>query len=80
LEIESLRQHVKSVNQLTDAELNYYFVQDTTSNSTYNAGIENIRIAFKSGEMKEISEVENTLIGAGLLVAIKKAYICFLRN
>ena len=55
-------------------------MQDATTNHTYAIGDENIKIAFKSGEIKEISQVENTLIGDGLLVPIKKYYICFLRN
>jgi HD superfamily phosphohydrolase len=79
-DIERLKETVRKSNDLKEDELPYYFIQDTTSNSTYNAGVENIRIAFKSGEIKEISQVENTLITAGLLVAIKKPYICFLRN
>ncbi len=79
-EIDTLRMAVKVKNHLSDTDLPYYFIQDITSNNTYNAGVENIKIAFKSGEMKEISQLENTLITAGLLVAIKKPYICFLRN
>jgi hypothetical protein len=60
-----------------DSFLNYYFTQDVTSNSTYNAGDEKIKILFKTGEIKEITKVENTLISEGLLVPIKKHYICY---
>ena len=79
-EIEQLKQDLKEKWQFSDDELRYYFVQDATTNHTYAIGDENIKIAFKSGEIKEISKVENTLIGDGLLVPIKKYYICFLRN
>jgi len=79
-EIEQLKQDLKEKWQFSDDELRYYFVQDATTNHTYAIGDENIKIAFKSGEIKEISQVENTLIGDGLLVPIKKYYICFLRN
>jgi hypothetical protein len=60
-----------------DSFLNYYFTQDVTSNSTYNAGDEKIKILFKTDEIKEITKVENTLISEGLLVPIKKHYICY---
>ncbi len=79
-EIEKIRQGIKLKNNFSDDELDYYFIQDATSNHAYSVGDEHIKIAFKSGELKEISQVENTLIGAGLLVPVKKPYICFLRN
>lgn len=66
--------------KMNEEELAYYFVQDSTSNDTYTVGDENIKILFKNGDMKEISQVENTIISAGLLVPVKKPYICFLRN
>lgn len=73
-----LRQDVKHTFSLSDEELPYYFMHDITSNYTYSAIDERIRIAFKSGETREITEVENTLISAALLVPVKKPYICFL--
>jgi hypothetical protein len=78
--ISDLKQQVMEKNGLNASELTYYYIEDATSSSTYQVGLEHIKILFKSGEMKEISNVENTLIEAGLLVAVKKPYICFLRN
>lgn len=78
--ISDLKQQVMEKNGLNASELPFYFIEDATSSSTYQVGLEHIKILFKSGEMKEISNVENTLIEAGLLVAVKKPYICFLRN
>jgi len=79
-EVNALRSEVKAKHHLSDEEMPYYFIRDVTTNNTYNPNEEDILIAFKSGEVKEISTVENTLIGDGLLVPIKKPYICFLRN
>jgi uncharacterized protein len=79
-EIHALRSGIQKLFQLNDEDLSYYFVQDHTSNHAYNAGAEHIKIAFKNGQLREISKVENTLVGAGLLVPVKKTYICFLRN
>jgi HD superfamily phosphohydrolase len=77
-EIQEFREAIRVENHLDESEMPYYFIQDFTSNHTYNAGDEHIKIVFKSGEISEISDVEHTLIGAALLVPIKKPYICFL--
>lgn len=77
-EAEQLRQEVKQRYNLSDEALGYYFMHDITSNYTYSALDERIKIAFKSGEIREITEVDNTLISAALLVPVKKPYICFL--
>ena len=79
-DIAQIKDRIQNEYHLSAAELSYYFIQDATSNHAYSIGDEHIKIAFKSGEIKEISQVENTLIAAGLLVPVKKAYICFLRN
>lgn len=47
--------------------------------STYNFEDEHIRILFKDGCVKDISEVDNALINQNLKGKIKKYYICYLR-
>lgn len=47
--------------------------------STYNFEDENIRILFKDGSVKDISEVDNALINQNLRGKIKKYYICYIR-
>ncbi len=47
--------------------------------STYNGDDEHIRILFKDGTVKDISEVDNALIHENLMGKIKKYYICYLR-
>ena len=79
-QIETWRKQVQSDFSISDEAIDYYFVQDATSNKTYTAGDEHIKILFKNGELKAISEVENTLITAELLVPVKKHYICYLRK
>jgi HD superfamily phosphohydrolase len=46
---------------------------------TYNFEDENIRILYKDGTVKDISEVDNALINQNLKGKIKKYYICYLR-
>lgn len=79
-EIINWKKSVQEQLQLSDREIDYYFIQDATSNKTYSDGDEHIRIIFKNGDLKTISTVDHTLITAELLVPIKKHYICYLRN
>lgn len=65
---------------LSDPQTGYYFVMDETSNRAYDAGDERIKILFKDGTIKEISQIENTIISEGLLTAVKKYYICYLSH
>lgn len=79
-EINAWKNDLQQALHLSDTEIEYYFVKDATSNKTYNEGDGHIKIIFKNGEIKAISDVENTLITAELLVPIKKHYICYLRQ
>lgn len=79
-EILQLKLEVQLHGAFNDEEMKYYFIEDETSSSTYNAFNEMIRILYKSGEIRDISKVDNTLISEGLLVPVKKHYICFFRN
>lgn len=47
--------------------------------STYNSDDEHIRILFKDGIVKDISEVDNALINQNLKEKVKKYYICYTR-
>jgi HD superfamily phosphohydrolase len=47
------------------------------SNTLYNPGDERIRILFKDGSVKDISEVDHALIHRSLSGRVKKHYICY---
>ncbi len=79
-EIMKWKHELQQDLSLSDLEASYYFIEDSTSNKTYNDSDGHIRIIFKNGDLKAISEVENTLITAELLVPVKKHYICYLRK
>ena len=49
------------------------------SSSTYNLEEEHIHILFKTGEVKDISQVDNALINQNLMGKVKKYYICYPR-
>lgn len=58
----------------------YYFVfTGSTSNNTYDAKDENIRIAMKDGTVRDISEVEDALVNTTLARPVHKNYICYLQ-
>ncbi|MCC7029775.1 MAG: HD domain-containing protein [Chitinophagaceae bacterium] len=79
-EILDWKRQVQQSAHLSDEDIPYYFMQDATASNTYNEGDEQINILFKNGDVKTISSVDGTLITAGLLVPVKKHYICYLRN
>lgn len=47
------------------------------SNTLYNPGDERIRILFKDGSVRDISEVDHALIHRSLSGRVKKHYICY---
>ena len=64
---------------LTEEELSYFVFTGRASNTTYDPGDERIRILFKDGSIRDISEVDNALIQHNLSGAVQKHYICFTR-
>ncbi|MFZ4752438.1 MAG: HD domain-containing protein [Chitinophagaceae bacterium] len=74
-----LKKQIQSQLNLDDKDLHYYLMQEVSSNQTYHAENERIRILFKNGTELDISEVDHSLIHAGLLVPVKKHYICYLK-
>jgi len=60
-------------------EASWLVFTGVASGSTYNFEDERINILFKDGSVKDISEVDDPLIGKNLGGKIKKYYFCFLR-
>ena len=58
-------------------EAGYFVFTGQTINKTYNTEDEHIRILFKDGNTKDISEVDNALINQTLFGTVKKFYICY---
>lgn len=74
------RQRLKICGSLgvTEAESKYFLFQGEAINTTYNPLEEKIRIRFKDGSVRDISEVDNALIQQSLASTVKKYYICYL--
>ena len=64
---------------IEDKDLQYFVFTGTTSNSTYNINDELIKIETKSGLVKNITEIDDSLVNQTLARAVHKNYICFIQ-
>lgn len=78
-QLEEKKQQVRARFNIKETELHYYVFGGTTSNSTYNAIDEQIKIAMKDGTVKDISEIDNPLVNQTLARPVHKNYICFIQ-
>ncbi len=62
---------------ITTSEAAYFVFAGETTNTMYKTTDERINILFKTGEVKDISQVDNALIHKTLTSAVKKFYFCF---
>lgn len=76
--VASIRQKLLQHTCFSDAELDYFVFSGETSNTTYDPKEERIRILFKNGTVRDISEVDNALIQHNLSRPTKKYYFCYL--
>ncbi|WP_118951297.1 HD domain-containing protein [Taibaiella helva] len=75
-EFLQMQQHVAASGKINKNELPFYLFEGSTSNSTYNQNDERINILMKKGDVVNISQVDNALIGSDLTVPVEKFYIC----
>src|SRR5690606_26655346 len=77
-----LNDKLKEVAQhfnISEEEAAWLVISGTTGNSTYNMGKENIHILFKDGSVKDIAEVDHSLISENVRGMVKKYYFCYIR-
>jgi HD superfamily phosphohydrolase len=75
-QFKNLKQHALASGRWPEEALPYFLFEGITSNSTYNIVDERINILLKSGQVTDISTVDNALISASLTIPVKKYYIC----
>ena len=71
---------VKTQNRLSDEEAAYLCFTSETSNTMYHSKEETIKILLKSGDIANISAIQNALINESLSAPVKKFYICWLND
>lgn len=64
--------------QLNSDEAAYLAFTGTVGSKTYDPAEDHIKILFKDGNVRDISEVDNPLITPSLFTTVKKFYICYL--
>ncbi|MGN6567986.1 MAG: HD domain-containing protein, partial [Flavipsychrobacter sp.] len=77
--LEQKRQEIKNWLGIDDNNLHYLAFTGITSNSTYNVADEQIQIAMKDGTVKDISEIDNSLVNQALARPVHKNYICYVQ-
>jgi HD superfamily phosphohydrolase len=70
----------KSRFQFSNADLAFLCFKGTVSNTLYKNDNETIKILLKSGEIANISAIQNALIVESLSAPVKKFYICSLNE
>jgi len=73
------REEIKKQLSIDDNNLHYMAFTGITSNSTYNVADEQIQIAMKDGTVKDISEIDNSLVNQALARPVHKNYICYVQ-
>lgn len=77
VDVDVWKKEVQEKFKLSDEEIDYYFLQDATSNLLYSQQAESIKIKKKDGTLIDISEVDNPLINSSITEQVKKYYICY---
>jgi hypothetical protein len=75
----SKKEQVKRALGIAEKDIHYFVFEGVTSNSTYNINDELIKIETKSGLVKNITEIEDSLVNQTLARAVHKNYICYVQ-
>jgi HD superfamily phosphohydrolase len=73
----AMQQKAAQVLSLSIEEAGYFVFDGIAANRMYNPGNEHIRILFKDGGVKDISEVEYGLIHSAIDSPVEKFYLCY---
>ena len=77
--IPAKRKQLAAAYRISEQEASYFAFTGEASNTMYKPGDEHINILLKSGNVKEISKVDNPLIHQTISMPVKKFYICLLQ-
>lgn len=65
---------------MTSDEADYFVCTGITQKDTYNFNDEQIKIAMKKGDTKDISEIDDPLVTQALARPVQKNYICYVQS
>jgi uncharacterized protein len=78
-EVQQKINEASALYNITAEDADWLVINGEVASTTYNFNNEHIRILFKDGTVKDISEVDNALINENLTGKVKKYYICYPR-
>ncbi|MCW3120623.1 MAG: phosphohydrolase [Flavipsychrobacter sp.] len=73
------KESARHLLNLSEDEVKYFAFEGVTSNSTYNINDELIKIETKNGGIKNITEIDDSLVNQTLARAVHKNYICYIQ-
>ena len=73
-------EEVKKRFGIENKDMHYFVFSGIASNNTYNIDDELIKIETKSGEIKNITEIDDSLVNQTLARAVHKNYICYVQT
>jgi HD superfamily phosphohydrolase len=73
-------EQVKTDFGIEEKYMHYFVFEGVASNSTYNIDDELIKIETKSGIVKNITEIDDSLVNQTLARAVHKTYICYIQS
>lgn len=76
--LEEKKVQVKKMFGFSAQEIDYFVFSGVTSNSTYNMNDELIKIETKNGTVKNITEIDDSLVNQTLARVVHKNYICYI--
>lgn len=78
--IEEIRNRIKNHFKLKEEEVDYFLINESTSNSAYNPRGGQINILYKNGEVKDIVSASDQLNISMLSTPVTKYFICYPKN
>jgi len=76
-ELNKIKKEVKSFYDLNDSQLPYFFYTGEIKNQAYDSTKNTIKILFKNGEIKDITEASDHLNIQALSKPVFKYYLCY---
>lgn len=78
--IQDIKERTRKKFDLTEEEVNYFVLQDTTSNYAYKQGVDTINILYKDGTVHDISETSDDLNISLLSKPVTKHFVCYTKD
>ena len=76
-QLKQIQQDIKRSLELSDDELDYFVYHGKISNQAYDATKNTIKILFKNGDLKDVTEASDHLNIQALSKPVDKYYICY---